>query len=305
MDLRALRAFVEVVKQGGFSAAARTLFAAQPTVSKAVRQLEDEVGTPLLDRLGHGVRLTPAGERVYRRALAMLAERDHLQADLADLRGLKQGRLRLGLSRLGSSILFARLVAEFRQRYPGIEIELAEHGSLRLAEMLRDGALELAMCLLPVPDDLDWQLVHDDPLVALLPMGHPLAGRPSCTLAELASTPFILFEEGFALNPQILGACRHQGFLPQVVAHSGQVDFIQALVAAGLGVAFLPALVAGDSPHPAIARTVLVGEDLRWRITLAWRRDGCLSPAAAAYLALARQAIGPGSALPDPIQPIS
>jgi DNA-binding transcriptional LysR family regulator len=83
------------------------------------------------------------------------------------------------------------------------------------------------------------------------------------------------------------------------------VDFIQALVAAGLGVAFLPALVAGDSPHPAIARTVLVGEDLRWRITLAWRRDGCLSPAAAAYLALARQAIGPGSALPDPIQPIS
>jgi DNA-binding transcriptional LysR family regulator len=291
MDLRNLQALVEVVKQGGFSAAARTLFAQQSTVSKAVRQLEDEVGAPLLDRLGHGVRLTEVGERVYRRAVAMLAEREHLVAELADLRGLKRGRLRLGLSRLGSSILFAGLVAEFRARYPGIDIELVEHGSLHLAQLLRDGELELAMCLLPLPDNLDWQLVHDDPLVALLPMGHPLAGRPSCTLAELAQSPFILFEEGFALNPQILAACQRQGFQPRVAAHSGQTDFIQALVAAGLGVALLPALVVGDTARPAIARTLLEDDQLRWRIALAWRREGRLSPAARAYLDLARIAL--------------
>ena len=89
MELRALRMFVEVVKQGGFSAAAKTLFASQSTVSKAVKLLEDEVGASLLDRPGHQIRLTAVGERVHRRAVAMLAEREHLEAEFADLRGLK------------------------------------------------------------------------------------------------------------------------------------------------------------------------------------------------------------------------
>src|SRR5262249_8856964 len=97
MELRTLRAFVEVVRQGGFSQAAKAVFATQSTISKAVKQLEDEVGMPLLDRIGHRSRLTSAGEIVYRRALTMLTEREDLSAELDDLRGLKRGVLRLGL----------------------------------------------------------------------------------------------------------------------------------------------------------------------------------------------------------------
>ncbi len=91
MDLRNLRALVEVVRQGGFSQAAVVLFATQSTVSKAVRQLEDEVGMPLLDRIGHKSTLTPVGEAVYRRAVRMLTEREDLLTELDDLRGLKRG----------------------------------------------------------------------------------------------------------------------------------------------------------------------------------------------------------------------
>ena len=294
MELRALQIFVAVVRQGGFSAAARTVFASQPTVSKAVKQLEDEVGTLLIDRVGHQVRPTPAGELVYRRAVTMLAERDHLEAELAELQGLQRGRLCLGLSRLGSSILCAHLVAEFRGAYPGIEIALVEHGSLHLAPLLREGELELAMCLLPLPEDLAWLLVHDDPLMAILPLGHPLAGRPSCTLAELADSPFILFEEGFGLTPQILGACQRRGFAPKVAAYSGQAEFIQTLVATGLGVAFLPRLVAGAGLRGTCAVPLLDGEDLRWRLALTWRRESQLSPAANAFLALTRRALAAG-----------
>ena len=86
MDLRPLRALVEVVRQGGFSQAAKVVFATQPTVSKAVRQLEDEIGMPLLDRQAQPPRLTEAGEIVYRRAVKMLAERDDLYAELDELR---------------------------------------------------------------------------------------------------------------------------------------------------------------------------------------------------------------------------
>ena len=139
MEIRTLRAFVEVVRQGGFSQAAKTVFATQSTVSKAVKQLEDEIGTPLLDRIGHRSKLMAAGEIVYRRAQRILAERDDLIAELGELRGLKRGTLRLGLVPVGSGTLFAPLFAIYRKRYPGIDIRLVEYGSERLQEILLAG----------------------------------------------------------------------------------------------------------------------------------------------------------------------
>ena len=284
MDLRQLRAFVEVVRQGGFSAAARVVNATQPTISKAVRQLEDELGMVLLSR--QGGTLTGAGDVVYRRAVVMLAERDHMMGELAALKGLEEGRLRLGLPPLGSPILFAPVVAEFRSRHPGITIELLEHGSARLEEAVLAGEVDLAVSLLPVADSFEWQDVCDEPLVALLPPGHRLAGRASIRLTDLLDSPFILFESGFALNGMIDQACRRRGFIPREAARSGQADFIIALVAAGLGVALLPRLTALRRLPSAVHAALLDEQDLRWRAALVWRRGAVLSPAALAWLAL-------------------
>ena len=115
MEIRTLRAFVEVVRQGGFSQAAKTVFATQSTVSKAVKQLENEFGVPLLDRIGHRSKLTAAGEIVVRRAQRILAERDDLIAELGELRGLKRGTLRLGLLPVGSGMLSS---CEVSSTYP-------------------------------------------------------------------------------------------------------------------------------------------------------------------------------------------
>ncbi len=289
MDLRSLRAFVEVVRQGGFSAAAKVVFATQPTVSKAVKQLEEELGAPLLGRQGHRPQLTAVGEVVYRRAMAMLAERDHMLGELAALKGLELGTLRLGLPPLGSSILFAPLFAEFRARHPGIAIELLEHGSSRLEQAVLSGEIELAVSLLPVNEAFAWQAVCDEPLVALLPPGHRLGGQPTVTLTDLADSPFILFEGGFALNRMIYAACRRRGFVPKEAARSGQADFIIALVAAGLGVALLPRLNAEQRVQSPIHAALLDEKDLRWHAALVWRREATLSPAAQAWRALTRE----------------
>jgi DNA-binding transcriptional LysR family regulator len=155
MDFRTLRTFVEVVREGGFSQAAKVVFATQSTVSKAVKQLEIELGVPLLDRKGHRSTLTSDGEVVYRRALKILAERDDLVTELDELRGLKQGTLRLGLPLVGSSDLFAPLFATYRSRYPGVEIRLVEHGGDRLKEFLLSGEIELSVSLLPVSPSLN------------------------------------------------------------------------------------------------------------------------------------------------------
>jgi DNA-binding transcriptional LysR family regulator len=289
MDLRALRAFVEVVRQGGFTAAAKAVFATQSTVSKAVKQLEDEIGLPLLDRIGHRAVLTAAGEVVYRRALSMLAERDDLVAELAELRGLKRGALRIGLPPIGSDVLFAPVFAQYRSRYPGIEIQLVEHGSKRLEDMVRAGEIDLGGSLMPVPDEFAWQEVRCEPIDALVAGDHVLAHAGTVEMGALADQPFILFESGFALNSIILDACRRSGFTPTIAARSSQIDFIAALVAAGLGIGFLPRMIARQKPHPDVRHIGIATAGMNWHMAMIWRRGAYLPQAARAWLALLQE----------------
>jgi DNA-binding transcriptional LysR family regulator len=290
MELRNLRAFVEVVRQGGFSQAAKVVFATQPTVSKAVKQLEDELGVPLLDRTGHRSTLTTTGEVVYRRALKMLSERDDLIAELDEIRGLRRGTLRLGLGLIGSNVLFAPLFAIYRNRYPGIDIRLVERGSDRLQEILLSGEIDLAATLLPVSESFEWQDIRREPLMVLLPSAHILARRKSVDLASLKDLPFVLFETGFALNRIILDVCKQRGFEPNVAAQSGQIDFVVALVSAGLGIGFLPQLIAEQLSHPSVRSVLLLEPQAEWHIAMIWRRGAYLSHAARAWLEILREA---------------
>lgn len=287
MQFKALRAFVEIVRQGGFSQAAKAVFATQSTVSKAIKQLEDELGLPLFDRSGYRNALTDAGQIVYRRALKILAERDDLIGELDSLRGLARGTLRLGLPRVGSSILFAPLITLYRARYPGIDIKIVEHGSKRLEEILRAGDIDLAAALLPVAEEFDWKDVRTEPLVAILATSHRLAQARATDLAQLRETPFILFEEGFGLNAIIVDACQRRGFTPNIVMRSSQIDFILELAAAGVGVAFLPRLIVARTGHAPAAHLLLAEPDTDWRMGVIWRRGGFLPPAARAWLDLA------------------
>jgi DNA-binding transcriptional LysR family regulator len=295
MELRTLQVFVEVVRQGGFSKAAKTVFATQSTVSKAVKQLEHEIGLPLLDRIGHRSALTAAGEIVYRRAVRLLAERDDLAAELSELRGLRRGSLRLGLPPIGSNLLFAPLLAIYRQRHPEIEIRLVEHGSDRLNEALQAGEIDFGGLLLPITDDFVWQEVRLEPLTALLSNEHPLANSPAVTLGDLRRTPFILFETGFALNRILIDACRRHGFEPDITVRSSQIDFIAQLAGAGIGVAFLPDMIARQRAGAQTALVPLNEPGTEWNMAMAWRRGAYLSPAAEAWLALVREAHQGGS----------
>ncbi|MBK1884379.1 LysR family transcriptional regulator [Luteolibacter pohnpeiensis] len=286
MEFRHLECLVEVVRQGGFSAAARVLGITQPTVSKALAQLEHDCGERLLNRLPDRVQVTDAGAMVLRRATAMLAERDHLQAELAALHGLETGCLRLGLPALGSGVIFAPLVAAYRQRYPGIEFDLREQGSRDLEELVRSGEIEMGASLAPVPADLEWQQMVDEPLVALLPSGHPLAGRTCVKFEELVRSQFILFERGFILNTIVEKACRKRNIEINIAARGARADFIIALVSAGVGVSMLPKLEV-DARRPLAVSTAMVEEsDLRWKMGLIWRRGVSLSPAASRWLEL-------------------
>ena len=288
MELRNLRVFVEVVRQGGFSNAAKTVFATQSTVSKSVKQLEEEIGAPLLERLGHKVRLTDLGEAVYRRAVRLLADRADLLAELDELRGVKRGTLQLGLPPVGSSEIFAPLLTRFRRRYPGIEVRLTEHGGDALVERVRSGDLELAANLMPDADDLDWQDVRREPLVAVVAANHALARASSIDLSKLKAEPFLLFAEGFAINRLITEACSRRGFEPVIAGRSSQVEFLTELAATGLGVAFIPRMLAAGATSRRVRTLLLTEPRTEWRLTMIWRRGAYLSHAAQAWLEMAK-----------------
>ena len=210
-------------------------------------------------------------------------------AEINELLDLKRGRLRIGLPPVGCGVLFAAMFATYRKRYPQVDIELIEHGSKRLQECLEAGEVDLAALLIPMDEAFDYQAVRNEPLIVVLPAGHALSRRKRVDFTDLADSPFILFEAGFALNAKIMAACERKGVVPRVTARSGQIDFIVDLVAADLGVAFLPRMLAHKHRHAGIALVPLDEPHTDWHIALAWRANAHLPPAAKAWLELARE----------------
>ena len=298
MEFKQLRTFVEVAHQGGFTQAAHTLHISQSAVSKQVAQLEHSLATPLFDRLGSHVRLTAAGNVVLQRAESMLRLHRELLSELDDLSHLTRGELKLGLPLLGSDALFARLFAEYRRRYPNIQVQLLEGGSLNIEQAVLSGEVELGGSLTPKNPAFAYQPFCDEPLDALLPADHPLAEDGSVRLEQLADTPFLLYQRSFVLNDRLLQACQQVGFTPKEGGRSGQADFLVALVAAGQGVVLLPSVVARGLVRPGVVRLKLVAPDyLRWDIAFIWRDGAYLSRAAQAWLELLRERPVMGSVL--------
>lgn len=287
MEIRALKCLVEVVRRQSFTAAADALFVTQPTVSKMIRGLEEEIGMPLLARdTGSRKRRvvpTDAGRRVLARAQEILASQRALEDDLAALGDLRRGELTVGIPPLGATQLTPAL-STFRQRWPGIELKLLESGSHDLERALRAEELECAVMLAPVAEDLDAMPICDFPLYLVAPADSRWAGRDRAPLAELAGEPFLLYGESFKLNQVIHRACARAGFTPSIAGRSSQWDFLANMVEHGMGVALLPEYYCARLAHRGFVALPLVEPEIRWCLSLAWRRAAHQSRAMEAWL---------------------
>ena len=291
MELRALRYFVEVVKQKSFTVAAEQMFVTQPTISKMVKALEDEIGSPLLLREGRQMVLTDAGQIVYQRGLDVLAAHARLEAELNDLGTFGRGTLTIGIPPMGGT-LFTPAIAAFKQRYPKVELKLFERGSKAIEAALLDGEMELGGVLQPVDMALfDVLPVSRQLLWLVAQKGSRWDQEAEVALADLAAEPFVFYGESLALNDVVLNACREAGFAPTIVGRSGHWDFMAALVQAGVGIALLPAPYCRRLDPDAFTCRPVVDPEIHWDMAVGWRRNGYLSHAARAWLDVARQAL--------------
>lgn len=288
-ELRQLAGLVALVQHGSFTRAAAALHQTQSALSKQIAQLETRLGRPLLVRGSGPLRLTDAGEVAVCHARQMLAQGRALLAELDDLDQHITGELRLALPMFGADALFTHLIVEYVRRYPDVRLQLEEAGSKRIEQALLSGEWELGAALTPSHPELAHAPFCDEPLDVLAPVNHPCAQAASVTLAALADTPFLLYERSFTLNDRLLQACHQAGFTPREAGRSGQADFLATLVAAGQGVVLLPRLVARGLERPGLVRLTLGEPAMNWDVAFIWRREGYLSRAARAWLALAQE----------------
>jgi len=258
MELRHLRYFVAVAEQGNVSRAARKLFIAQPPLSQQLKQLEDEVGTPLFTRLPRGMQLTPAGESLLEDARAILA-----RAQQAPLRALERERhsqavLRLGLVPSAMQLLLPGLLQAVARAGWEVHIEAREMISSRQQQALHRGELELGFAR-PGNQEADALEVAsiDDPYCLAVPRSHPLAsGRAALDLQAAAHQPFVGFAryQDADYFDRTVALCAQAGFTPLIRHEAGQLVNVLALVACGLGVAIVPSSFATLYPGQIVFR---------------------------------------------------
>ena len=284
MDIRTLRYFVEVVRQQSFTRAAEKLFVTQPTISKMLKNLEDELNCTLLIRDGRRLLLTDTGRVVFERGQAILGEFRQLESELSDINHLHKGILRLGIPPM-VGMLMAEPIGLFRQRYPGVELKIAEFGGLTVQQAVSDGELDLAMTALPVDEEsgLATLPLFNHQLCVLAPRTAQWEAVSSLSPQALAAHPLVIYNEDFALSQQLMQLFTDHDVKPRIAVRSGQWDFLAAMVQAGIGVAILPQPICErlDARHFC---TIPLQSELRWELGMIWREGVYLSHSAQAWL---------------------
>jgi LysR family hydrogen peroxide-inducible transcriptional activator len=292
MELFQLRYFEAAARLLNFSRAAEACHISQPSLSLQIANLEKEVGAPLFVRQGRVVRLTDAGATLSEYAERMLALEDEARRSVRAIVGLERGRLSLWTLPTPGQHLLPPALARFRAAHPKIEITVREATPARvIGEAIAAGKADIGIVQFPcrVPGLLARELLTEE-LVALAPERHPLATRkrPPC-LADLAAEDFVWVPDGDSAEHPIYAACLAAGFTPKIACTSGSAGGMQALVAAGLGIALLPRLAVHP---PESVRVIPLAPDPDSGVvptrTLAavWRADGPLTHPAEAFLEL-------------------
>ena len=250
MELRHLRAFVALAEEQHFGRAADRLHLAQPALSQQLAQLERETGCRLAERTSRSFALTAAGELLLPRARRVLDEVSRAGADLRDLASGRLGRVVLGLVGTASYDLLPKVAQRARAELPEVDLVVRGEGlAPALAEAVAARTLDLAVArpVADLPAGLVVEPLRTEPLVAVLPADHPAAGPGPVDLADLADQPFVVHPGGHrsTMHEVVLAACAAAGFRPGTLVEVAETSTLVVSVAAGAGVALVPAPVQG------------------------------------------------------------
>ena len=288
LSFKSLQCFVTLVKTKSFTRTAEQLYLTQPTISKILQQLEEQLQVQLLVKPEHGrkrqVELTEIGQRIYQHALELLQAEQNIFLEIENYQQLKTGTLKLGVPPLGSQLLTTALF-DYHQQWPEIELAFLEVGSKGIEQALLNNELDVGVLLHPFDQHIFNSIeLCDYPLMVLLRRDAAWATRKKIHLEELQHQSFLMFPENFSLNRIILDACEQHGFYPSIACRTSQWNLLADMVLQRMGIALLPQYYTDMLDPDLFAAIPLEKPNIQWHLAMAWKKNVPVSPAVQAWL---------------------
>lgn len=285
MKLAQLQYFCEVYRQGGVGRAAQKLNMTQPSISAAIRELETEYGLTLFSREGRGIRPTREGDVFYRHAMSLLTHAESFSKTMAGLSG--QEEIRLGVPPMIGSLILPALFGKYQNAPREYALRIVEGGRGTLMEMLENHEIELALLPHDVPlTRFNTKAIGTMETMCCVSGNHPLCGRKSLTISELAAEPLVLFSDSFFQTEQILERFHSAGFAPNVLLQSNQLSTISQMIAGNIAIGFIFNSVVRTIPDVV---PIALNPKMNFRVSLAWNPDIPMTPGKERILSLLSQ----------------
>jgi DNA-binding transcriptional LysR family regulator len=288
LNVARLKVLKEVAYRGSFSAAAEELSYTQSAVSQQIAALEAEAGTALLQRRARGVSLTAAGQVLLGHAEGILAQLEAAEGALAEIAGLRGGRLRMASFPTAGATLMPLAITTFRASYPDVEMTLSEGEPEEIGPRLRAGELDLALLFefegeTELGEGTTRVELLEDPMYLALPREHRLAGKKRLRLEDLKDEAWVQTSSASPCARHVVRSCHAAGFEPNISFESDDYQTVQGLVAAGVGVALIPELALSVVRDEIAIRALAPAPPVR-QVVAAAPAGARLVPAAPAML---------------------
>jgi len=271
VTLTELRYIVAVARERHFGHAAEACFVSQPTLSVAVKKLEEELGVQLFERGPGEVTVTPPGQKIVEQAQRVLEEASRIKDLAAAGRDPLAGPLRLGAIYTIGPYLLPKLIPILRRVAPAMQLHIQENFTHRLGDALKSGEVDVILIALPfVEPGIQTRALYDEPFFVAVPKGHAWEGRKRITADELTRESLLLLGEGHCLRDQVLEFCN----APRTRAiEGGSLETIRQMVAGGVGITVLPATAINPNVADPLIRILPLRPAPSRRVGLAWRKS--------------------------------
>ncbi|OAS14003.1 LysR family transcriptional regulator [Paenibacillus oryzisoli] len=291
MELRQLQYAIQIAIERNFSRAAEKLHIAQPSLSQQLSKLEKELGVLLFQRSTNSVELTHAGSLFVEKSQKILDMIEGLKKEMEDISQMKKGRLVIGSMPITGSTILPFVVPVFQAAYPDIEISLVEETSSNLETLTVNGQTDISLLSLPLREEsLVYETLLEEEIILAVPPLHPLAAsKEPVRISQLEKERFIALKKGQGFRKLTLDLCQEAGFTPNIVFESSNMETVQSLVAAGMGVAFVPYLISKRSLHELSPVNVILEDRPTRKLVIAYRKGRYISKAAEAFVSTMKE----------------
>jgi DNA-binding transcriptional LysR family regulator len=284
LDIQHLKYFVEVAKQKSFTKASHTLHVSQPSISKMIKSLEDELQVALLDRSGRLIELTDVGVIVYEQAVKILQSLEDVFMSVNEMVNVEKGTIKMGLMPTVGVLLFPNVLAGFKKEYPQVDIHMVEYSAKQLELKVEQGEIDLGITVMPV-NSHHFDMIHllTEKLVVIVDNEHLLADKDSVCLSDLKNESFILLTEDYILHDVVKQACLQSGFEVKVAYKSSLWDIVGEMVASRLGISIIPHSMVSRFDHRVHAIPIVTPK-MDWELVLIYKKNKYLSYATRKFI---------------------